>query len=156
MRRPWLGNCAKWACAAAFAATLVTWGASVRWELCWQGSFQNAGLELQVSNGCVQCFRFPGGSFLPEWYLGDLHPSTRWRTMWKPMYLVNRLDTLLLIPLWIPMSPVLCAAAALWYGDIRARRRGRDTCRSCGYDRRGLAADAKCPECGTVPAPATK
>jgi len=22
------------------------------------------------------------------------------------------------------------------------------TCASCGYDRRGLAADAKCPECG--------
>ncbi len=25
------------------------------------------------------------------------------------------------------------------------------SCPGCGYDRRGLAADAKCPECGTVP-----
>ncbi len=29
-------------------------------------------------------------------------------------------------------------------------------CTKCGYDRRGLAADAKCPECGTVPAPVVK
>jgi rubrerythrin len=25
------------------------------------------------------------------------------------------------------------------------------TCPGCGYNGRGLAADAKCPECGTVP-----
>jgi rubrerythrin len=25
------------------------------------------------------------------------------------------------------------------------------SCPRCGYDRRGLAADAKCPECGMVP-----
>jgi uncharacterized protein (TIGR03382 family) len=24
-------------------------------------------------------------------------------------------------------------------------------CRNCGYDRRGVAADAPCPECGLVP-----
>jgi predicted Zn-ribbon and HTH transcriptional regulator len=24
-------------------------------------------------------------------------------------------------------------------------------CTKCGYDRRSLAADAKCPECGAVP-----
>jgi hypothetical protein len=35
---------------------------------------------------------------------------------------------------------------------IRSRRGG---CENCGYDLRGLAADPKCPECGTVPAPAS-
>ena len=31
----------------------------------------------------------------------------------------------------------------------RKRRAERGECPGCGYDRRGLAVDAKCPECGT-------
>jgi hypothetical protein len=34
---------------------------------------------------------------------------------------------------------------------FRAIRAARGLCGSCGYNRRGLAADAKCPECGTIP-----
>jgi len=30
----------------------------------------------------------------------------------------------------------------------------RPLCRTCGYDRSGLAEDAACPECGGVPGPA--
>jgi rubrerythrin len=37
--------------------------------------------------------------------------------------------------------------------NIVRRRMRRDLCPRCGYDRRGLAADAKCPECGSVPSP---
>jgi hypothetical protein len=33
----------------------------------------------------------------------------------------------------------------------RVQRREAYLCRECGYDRRGLAADAMCPECGAVP-----
>jgi hypothetical protein len=56
------------------------------------------------------------------------------------------------VPLWALVSVVLLPAALLWGADVRlARRRRGGLCLSCGYDRRGLAADAKCPECGTVP-----
>jgi hypothetical protein len=57
------------------------------------------------------------------------------------------------------LYPVLAAtagAALLWRADIKARRRERamaNACASCGYDRRGLAGDVKCPECSTVPTP---
>jgi rubrerythrin len=33
--------------------------------------------------------------------------------------------------------------------DQQKRKNG--ACQACGYDRRGLATDAACPECGTVP-----
>jgi hypothetical protein len=49
----------------------------------------------------------------------------------------------------VPLSGLglaLCAwpIAAMW----RGRRRPGD-CESCGYDRRGIAVGAPCPECGT-------
>lgn len=40
------------------------------------------------------------------------------------------------------------AFARLWVS--RRVRRASGRCPSCGYDRRGLAADAACPECGRV------
>jgi hypothetical protein len=49
-----------------------------------------------------------------------------------------------------PVVLTLIPAAFLWYKD--RRRFGPHACKGCGYDRRGLPADAKCPECGTVPA----
>ena len=57
---------------------------------------------------------------------------------------------------------VACAAAVcvanllkwlLYPGGLSAaqRRARAGCCTGCGYERRGLAADAVCPECGTVP-----
>ena len=48
--------------------------------------------------------------------------------------------------------PILASgvpAMLLWFLD--RRRFGAGLCARCGYDRRGLAESAKCPECGTVP-----
>jgi hypothetical protein len=58
-------------------------------------------------------------------------------------------------------AAVLIGAVALGLGgylyvifrpDIRKwRRRRAGLCVGCGYDRRGAAADAPCPECGLAP-----
>jgi hypothetical protein len=52
----------------------------------------------------------------------------------------------------VPIWPVLglCLVATWWVRrrEVLARR---DACHGCGYDRRGLATDTKCPECGMVP-----
>jgi hypothetical protein len=61
---------------------------------------------------------------------------------------------------FVPLWPVIVLAGAatlvLWRPESeRGRRKRLGLCRSCGYDRRGLAPDAPCPECGTVPPPAS-
>jgi hypothetical protein len=52
----------------------------------------------------------------------------------------------------IGLSPAYVALYLWWPALLALFRRRRGLCGSCGYDRRGLAADAKCPECRTVPA----
>ena len=60
------------------------------------------------------------------------------------------------VPLWIPFLPFAVATGLFWLPDYIAAKRVRaGRCPSCGYDRRGLAPDAACPECGT-PAPARR
>jgi hypothetical protein len=49
-----------------------------------------------------------------------------------------------------PVLLTTIPAAFLWYKD--RRRLGPHQCKKCGYDRQGLAADTKCPECGSPPA----
>ena len=79
--------------------------------------------------------------------------------VWRP-----RDSRLTAIPIR-PVLPGLIVDTLLWglasglawtCGFALVRPRGPWMCPSCGYYRRGLAADAKCPECGTVPAPAAK
>jgi hypothetical protein len=55
------------------------------------------------------------------------------------------------LPLWMPAAVGVMVAG--WGGTMARRLRGRrlrGDCIGCGYDRHGLAADAKCPECGMV------
>ncbi len=57
------------------------------------------------------------------------------------------------IPLGFALDTALAAGVLLGVveGLASARRRvrrARGRCPSCNYDRRGLAADAACPECG--------
>jgi hypothetical protein len=55
------------------------------------------------------------------------------------------------LPAWLLVSPPLALTLAMWASYFLRRLRGRPHQCACGYDRRGLAADAKCPECGAVP-----
>jgi hypothetical protein len=54
------------------------------------------------------------------------------------------------VSLMYPFLLTVVPAALLWYAN--RSRIGPGICVRCGYDRRGLPAEAKCPECGTVPA----
>jgi hypothetical protein len=94
------------------------------------------------------------GDTLPTWQgpsvtLRSYHEALPWllpfRDDWGPF-------TEYSLPLWIPLLLCGVPAGCSWRRVILKRRWQRaGLCPECGYDRRGLAADAKCPECGTVP-----
>jgi hypothetical protein len=75
---------------------------------------------------------------------------------WLPSWRVGSGWIEIGIPYWMPLAPMLAVAACFWHGVIRRHRVKAGVCPGCGYDRRGLAADAKCPECGTPASPAPK
>jgi hypothetical protein len=88
----------------------------------------------------------PGGIFYP---FGDVAPRMRWWFVADSSTLGWRAS----MPMWVPASASLCAAVLAWRRDAVARRREQvGLCPKCNYDRAGLAAGAKCPECGEPPA----
>src|ERR1041384_1903927 len=72
-----------------------------------------------------------------------------WRAgiLWHSGPVVRKLGVSVVYPVLLITIP----AAFLWYKD--RRRFGPHACQKCGYDRRGLTANAACPECGTTPTP---
>ena len=61
--------------------------------------------------------------------------------------------TRLWLPTWLVVVPTILPLPVLITLRSRRRCRGQDgCCRKCGYDLRGTPG--RCPECGTVPAPA--
>ena len=71
------------------------------------------------------------------WNLGKLRAF--W---WRPRFLGDQLY----IPFWLIALLLAAPPALIEYRRITRRPTG--SCTSCGYDRTGLASDAKCPECG--------
>jgi hypothetical protein len=62
-------------------------------------------------------------------------------------------ESVISIPLWVPLLAAATPASLLWRSDIKAHRRKPNVCWRCSYDRAGLAPDAKCPECGSAVPP---
>jgi hypothetical protein len=54
-------------------------------------------------------------------------------------------------PIWPLEAGVLAVTLVAWRSDRRGRRLARiGHCPNCNYDRRGIAADVPCPECGAA------
>jgi hypothetical protein len=158
MKRPRLRKWAKWACTLVSVALTGVAVASGFYSCSWIGlgaAYRSAG--IRTGTVFYHEFHVMGGAPVPGWHIDrDLGwtlglsgtdvrscPGIRWawEASWKAIH-VSAVYPALLASL---------PAALLWYVD--RRRFGPGRCTKCGYDRRGLVggADAKCPECGTVP-----
>jgi hypothetical protein len=167
MKRPRVRKWAKWACtvAAVVAVTVASLSAflsctrvvsrskprlfrsiALKGGLLWVSESDGWGWEVPTTDSgwIVRCVRgwnwglagepLPMGTPGP-WRAGVARYKTsdEWHAGVSLMY-----------PVILTVIPV----GLLWWADRRCVRPGR--CSGCGYDRRGLAAGAKCPECGTV------
>jgi hypothetical protein len=64
-----------------------------------------------------------------------------WRSAVKAFY----------VPMWFIITAFAGFSGYWWRREYKVRRaRSHGACHGCGYDRRGILATAKCPECGAV------
>ena len=85
---------------------------------------------------------------------GFVFGEHRSKIIWRPDFSSSQYRWGAVLPLWLP--PVVTGSITFlaWRLDTLARRRAKlNLCPTggCGYDRTGLAASAKCPECGAAP-----
>jgi hypothetical protein len=120
-----------------------------------------ADLSLALRFGCVEIEDYPiGRAFAGQFPIPPTATTVyewRWRLEDNSRWMVDLLPSVsgtggvsVAVPLWIPAIVLGAWAGLLWRRELWPRAEWR--CAKCGYDRRGLVADAKCPECGTVPA----
>jgi hypothetical protein len=142
-----LVRCTKWGGAAVTVVLVAAWVASWWWQ--WMGPFPvRATCGMQIGGYWV---RTGWGS--TEFAIRQ-HSDRRFHLkLWPPMWYHDRVRNELWVPGWMPVIPALACTALAWRLDTLARRRARlNLCPKCHYDRAGLAAVAKCPECGEPPA----
>ena len=117
------------------------------------------------ADGLMTSIRIDGGTLLldrvlfierrPNWL--RVTPAPRWNWGWTtPWHCGVLYDNYLGITksfgitLLYPALLTTLVASILWRWDLRARHRERaGHCLKCAYNRRGLAENAPCPECGT-------
>jgi hypothetical protein len=169
MRRRRVRTWAKWACTLAAVAAVGVAVASRFYRFgvtvapptefpCWHIHVR-AGL-LTVHREVTPEFSYDG-TIVTQWYfhrndawswgLGGLYelPSSG---VWRAGMILARdsCGWIAGLSLVYPVLLTTIPAAFLWYND--RRRSSPHTCPNCNYDRRGLPAQANCPECGTTPA----
>ncbi|RJP41939.1 MAG: hypothetical protein C4547_01180 [Phycisphaerales bacterium] len=110
---------------SAFAYGILSWD---RFVLCvGQGAF---GLMLSDTAGRLA-------------FSWNAHPDTLHLGLWPARWPQGNGDTLVTVPLWMPL--VILAALAIATRPAVRQRPGY--CRKCGYDLRGNTSGV-CPECG--------
>lgn len=177
MRRPRPTTLARW-CLTCLTAVLATaWALSASWQLRWAGFAGSTYYTGQSARGQLEfTLARPLGNV--GWTLGwDLRSrasadraalatvsfnlatsaANPWWGQWSTTTSPNFRRDQVAIHYWLLTLPCAIATALTWLPVLTSPRRKRaGLCPTCAYDRRGLAPDAPCPECGTTPAIPTK
>jgi hypothetical protein len=138
----------KWGGAAVTLLLVVVWIGS-GWYSLWR--MNPEGYTLGVIGGRAVAAHAPsamGGFLSPTgWHFVRSSFSLQWSFSLES----HPSEWYLRVPAW-PVALLSAGATALaWRFDTLACRRARlNLCPKCHYDRAGLAAGAKCPECGAA------
>jgi hypothetical protein len=161
---PRIRKTVKWGGAAVTLLLVAAWIAS-RWRTVSFASGHND--EVGLTRGLLDIYIAEdrtAPSLMPEgWGVGWPEPASgrphwSWGLWWGqdslssrrvPAVSVPRLSVA--VPLWALAGISLLVTLTAWRLEALARRRSLiGLCPKCHYDRAGLAADAKCPECGSA------
>jgi ssDNA-binding Zn-finger/Zn-ribbon topoisomerase 1 len=135
----------KWGGAAVTVLLVGVWIGSCWLYVVWQSEGK---FRVVIASGRVGLMTIYDTTIMPEpgWSI-----STNPYPMWWSLSVSE--ITNIWIPLWLPLPLCGAGTAIACRLDALARRRARlNLCPNCNYDRAGLAAAAKCPECGSQPA----
>ena len=158
---------ARWACTVTFVGLAAWWTVSGWYQVsCWtSGTYiQSTVGVIDWASGLVGAE--PPGNGLAMVPLANNSVLAHWewgfhRGPLRSMVLtIGPGRSVELVEPWVTEVPIWPALAVLgplscrcWWVELRSRATNRRAmcCRTCNYDRRGLPADAKCPECGARP-----
>jgi hypothetical protein len=141
-----------WACAALAVVIALAWVAS-GWcggLIYWRDSSGDG--VVSIGEGRVSCARFSIRMMQDTGAHFDSRSQGAWR-WWFESRSANTLGVkywLVIVPLWPAFLITAAGAAGLWRLDRWAAAANKGRCPSCGYDLRGLASGAACPECGAA------
>ena len=144
-----------WICSGLLAATLLLWAQS-RWTyVAFRWATSSFQYSFGINSGCFVVDGFgPANLDRPlEGFGAGLVDEAGWKwdfnAEWNKS--VGRMRFRHLhVPLWAPIL-VACGAGVFWRRNLTVERKRLGLCPPCGYDRRGLTIDTKCPECGSKP-----
>jgi hypothetical protein len=143
--RPRIRKTIKWGGAAVAALLVVLWVCSKWWYVKWSS---HGGLTIGVSAGVIAIASEHGPvreAGEPGWEAGRGDDSLSWWFDWE----FRGRDSFFDVPLWPLVIVFAVGAGFAWYLDVLAwRREHPHLCPKCKYDRTGIAAGVKCPECG--------
>jgi hypothetical protein len=146
----------EWGGAAVTVLLLVVWVASGWFMYVW---VTPRCLCVFLGRGAVgygRVARLAPGDYADTLPADIERANRRWQhfqMLGRPSVFNNYTGPEVVCPVWIPAAAMASITLLAWRLDALARRRARTThCPKCGYDRAGIAAEAKCPECGSAPA----
>jgi hypothetical protein len=144
---PRIRKAIKWGGAVVTVLLVVVWIVSLqRW-------FERDGPSLTVSahRGSLVFVLMDGGQGPPSGWGGGSYrkaPAVAWG--WSVTHPRSGM-AIWTVPFWCPTLVAAIGTVVAWRLDAHARRRARQSlCPKCHYDRAGIAAGAKCPECGSA------
>lgn len=155
-RRARIRGAAKWAALVVCVVIAAVWLSSRWWGVQRTAETNGRWLHLALGRGVFSYNDVSLGRSLTcdaEWSFHN--PAAEWgfhtptARSWRPSLMVGPRQTLLWLPLWIPVVILVLSTAWLWWRDRRRVRAGH--CAACGYDLAGLAPGVGCPECGAKP-----
>jgi hypothetical protein len=143
--RPRIRKTIKWGGAAVTVLLGVVWIANLRWDLDghvgeWDFGVTRGSLFLAKSPLIYEgqrALEISTSSKGPAWWF---HRAT-WALGWECG-----------VPLWMPAVLATLLSVVAWRFQVahHVRAVSFGVCPKCDYDRAGIAADAKCPECGSA------